>query len=97
MSWACCNRRPVVRTASFWRVAVLRGLLPWEGGMAVVACCFAVCALVPSLSAVSHLRVALQTCYLLAGGGLIGALALIAALAAGSISVDAVLGKQAPR
>ena len=78
-------------------VALLLGLFTRNAAIALIAFTIAATVMFHNFWAAPEPQVVVQTINFLKNVGLVGALALIAALGAGSISVDAVLGKQAPR
>lgn len=76
-------------------VALLLGLFTRSAAIALICFTIAATVMFHNFWAAPEAQVVVQTINFLKNLGLVGALALIAALGAGSISVDAVLGKQA--
>ena len=78
-------------------VALLLGLFARSAALALIFFTIAATIMFHNFWAAPDAQVLMQTINFLKNLGLAGALTLIAALGAGSISVDAVLGRQTPR
>ena len=78
-------------------LALLIGLFARSAAVALIFFTIAATIMFHNFWAAPEAQVVMQTINFLKNLGLAGALTLIAALGAGSISVDAVLGRQTPR